>query len=297
VELRWIEAFLAVAEELHFGRAAQRLHMAQSPLSQVIRKLERELGTPLFERSTRVVELSPAGQAFLPHARRVLEELDLARRATTAGRAEVYGNVTIGFSGALNHLTLPPLTRAVRRRHPHIALSLVGRTTTNDAVARLQAGLLDLAFVGLPITAEGIDSRVISVEPLGVVAPSDHPLAGAATVELAQFADDDFVSMPAAPGSILRENMVAAAVESGFRPRVVQEVSDPYVVLSFVAAGVGVSVAPASLRPILPAGCVYLPIAGVAPTLSAGLAWRADDRSSALRAVLSVAVEVLPAPE
>ncbi len=297
MELRWIEAFLAVAEELHFGRAAERLHMAQSPLSQVIRKLERELGTPLFERSTRVVELSPAGQAFLPHARRVLEELDLARRATTAGRAEVYGNVTIGFSGALNHLTLPPLTRAVRRRHPHIALSLVGRTTTNDAVARLQAGLLDLAFVGLPITAEGIDSRVISVEPLGVVAPSDHPLAGAATVELAQFADDDFVSMPAAPGSILRENMVAAAVESGFRPRVVQEVSDPYVVLSFVAAGVGVSVAPASLRPILPAGCVYLPIAGVAPTLSAGLAWRADDRSSALRAVLSVAVEVLPAPE
>jgi DNA-binding transcriptional LysR family regulator len=155
----------------------------------------------------------------------VLEELDLARRATTAGQAEVYGNVTIGFSGALNHLTLPPLTRAVRRRHPHIALSLVGRTTTNDAVARLQTGLLDLAFVGLPITADGIDSRVISVEPLGVVAPSDHHLAGATTVELAQFADDDFVSMPAAPGSILRERMVAAAVESGFRPRVVQEVS------------------------------------------------------------------------
>ena len=297
MELRWIEAFLAVAEELHFGRAAERLHMAQSPLSQVIRKLERDLGRPLFDRSTRVVELSPAGHAFLPHARRVLEELDLARRATTAGQAEAYGNVTIGFSGALNHLTLPPLTRTVRRRHPHIALSLVGRTTTNDALVRLQAGLLDLAFVGLPITADGIASRVISVEPLGVVVPSDHPLADGGPVDLGQFADDDFVSMPAAPGSILRETMVAAAVESGFRPRVVQEVSDPYVVLSFVAAGVGVSVAPANLRSILPAGCVFLPIAGAAPTLSAGLAWRVDDRSPALRAVLNVADEVLPSPE
>src|SRR3954468_19079204 len=101
MEIRWIQAFVAVAEELHFGRAAVRLQMAQSPLSQTIRKLERDLGTPLFERSTRSVSLTAAGQAFLPHARAVLEEVETARRATRASAGGVYGRVVIGFSGVL----------------------------------------------------------------------------------------------------------------------------------------------------------------------------------------------------
>ena len=296
MELRWIEAFIAVAEELHFGRAAERLHIAQSPLSQTIRKLERELGTPLFDRSTRVVTLSAAGQGFMTHARRVMEEVDLAKRATRAGTGDVYGNVSIGFSGALNQLTLPPLTRAVRSRFPNIAFSLAGRTATHDAVQRLRNGTLDLAFVGLPVNSDDVATRTIAIEDLGMVIPTDHPLAGEKTVHLADFADDDFVSMPSTPGSVLREQMVSACIEAGFRPRVVQEVSDPYVVLSFVAAGVGVSMAPTCLRSILPAGCLYLPVSGQAPTLHTGLSWRSDDQSPALRAVLEVAAEVLPSP-
>src|SRR5919107_4923427 len=134
MEIRWIEAFIAVAEELHFGRAAARLQMAQSPLSQTIRKLERDLRTPLFERSTRSVSLTAAGQAFLPHARKVMEEVETARRATHASTGGVYGRVAMGFSGVLNHLSLPPLTRAVRERFPDIALDLVGRVMTRDAV-------------------------------------------------------------------------------------------------------------------------------------------------------------------
>ena len=116
MELRQIEAFLAVAEELHFGRAASRLRMAQSPLSQTIKKLEKSLGAELFERNTRAVSLTTAGLSFLPHARKILEELDLARRAATADTGTVYGRLAIGFSGALNHTTLPPLTRALRQR-------------------------------------------------------------------------------------------------------------------------------------------------------------------------------------
>ena len=114
MEIRQLEAFVAVAEELHFGRAAARLRLAQSPLSQTIRKLERELGATLFDRSTRSVALTPAGVALLPHAHRVFEELELGRQATRAASGVFYGTVSIGFSGAPNHRTLPPLTRAVR---------------------------------------------------------------------------------------------------------------------------------------------------------------------------------------
>src|SRR6476620_7211752 len=125
VEIRQLEAFVAVAEELHFGRADAGLHLTQSPLSQTVRKLERALGVTLFDRSTRSVALTPAGAALLPHAHRVFEELELGRQATRAVSGAVYGTITIGFSGALNLRTLPPLTRAVRRRYPQITVNPV----------------------------------------------------------------------------------------------------------------------------------------------------------------------------
>ena len=146
MELRQIEAFLAVAEELHFGRAAHRLRMAQSPLSQTIKKLEKSLGTDLFERNTRAVSLTTAGFAFLPHARKILEELDLARRAATADSGDFYGRLSIGFSGALNHRTLPPLTRALRHRYPHLDSDPHGGLLTQDALDQLRNGSLDLVL-------------------------------------------------------------------------------------------------------------------------------------------------------
>src|SRR5690625_1659262 len=112
MEIRWLEAFIAVAEELHFGNAAIRLRMAQSPLSQVIRKLERSLGTKLFIRSTRSVELTAAGHSFLPHARAVLEEVELAQRSVKDPDGKVYGKLTFGFTGVLNHRALLKFTRA-----------------------------------------------------------------------------------------------------------------------------------------------------------------------------------------
>jgi DNA-binding transcriptional LysR family regulator len=293
MEMRWIEAFLAVAEELHFGRAAERLHMAQSPLSQTIRRLERHVGTPLFERTTRAVALTSAGHAFVPHARRILAEADLAMRATSAGPGEVYGSVRIGFSGALNHLTLPPLTRALRTRHPHIALELVDRVITDDAVDLVERGALDVAFVGLPVPGSPV-TRTITIEPLGAALPSDHPLADRERVPLAELAGEDWVLMPGQ--SALRTVIVSACHAAGFRPRTAQEVKDPYVVLSLVAAGLGVSLAPTCLRPIMPAGAVWVPLAPPVPQLHAALLWDPARVTDALRALLDVAATVLPDP-
>ena len=180
MELRWLHAFVAVAEELHFGRAAARLQMAQSPLSQTIRKLEKDIGVPLFDRSTRSVALTAGGHTFLPHAYRVLEDVETARQATRASAGGVYGRVTIGFAGVLNHRALPPLTRAVRQRYPDIELTLLGRVLTRDAISQLESGALDLAFVGLPVASPSVRARLIRREPFGAVLPVDHRLAGRA---------------------------------------------------------------------------------------------------------------------
>lgn len=294
MELRWLQAFVAVAEELHFGRAAERLGTDNSPLSQTVRRLERELDVELFDRTTRSVALTSAGHALLPHARTVLAELELGRRATEAPSA-VYGRVAIAFSGAHNHLTLPVLTRHVRAALPHVELVLDPHGHTGAAVRRLLRGDADLAFVGLPVAIEGLAVRPITEDAIGVVVATDHPFAAARTVRLADAADEPLVVPPAADGSILREMLLRAARAAGHEPRVVQEVADPFTVLALVAGGMGVTLAPGCVASILPAGAVFRPLAPAATSVTA-LAWRADDVSPALRAVLAAAEEALPTP-
>jgi len=296
MENRWLEAFVAVAEELHFGRAALRLRMAQSPLSQVIRKLEREVGTPLFDRSTRSVQLTAAGHALLPHAYRVLEEIELARQSARATIGSVYGTVSIGFAGAQNHHTLPALTRAVRQRYPEIQLSLTGRVMTRDGVEQVERGALDLAFVGLPLPPTSLESRLIAQEPLGAVLPSDHPLAQSEAIDLLDLRDEGLITTPTQAGSALQDRAIQACLHAGFRPRIVQEITDPFMILTLVAAGVGIALMAAGVADILPSGAVWLPIAGDQTYMNHGLAWLPTNPSRALRAVLDVASTVLPTP-
>jgi DNA-binding transcriptional LysR family regulator len=296
VESRWLQAFVAVAEELHFGRAAVRLRMAQSPLSQVIRKLEKDIGTPLFDRNTRTVALTAAGHALLPHAYRVLDELDLAKQAAVASAGSVYGTVSIGFTGALNHRTLPPLTRAVRQRYPDVTLTLLGRVMTREGVEQVESGALDLAFVGLPLEPTRLRTRLIGREPFGAVLPSDHRLAADGSIDLAELAGEGFITTPARAGSALQDAAMRACVDGGFRPRIVQEITDPYMVLTLVSAGLGVALMTEGVAGILPSGAVYLPLRGEQTYMNHGLAWSPDNPSPVLRAVLEVAEEVLPTP-
>jgi DNA-binding transcriptional LysR family regulator len=296
MEIRWLEAFIAVAEELHFSKAASRLNLAQSPLSQTIRRLERDLGTPLFDRNTRSVTLTPAGQALLPYARKVFEDLELGRQATRARDGVVYGTVSIGFSGALNHQTLPPLTRAVRHRFPDVTLSLTGRVMTRDGVEHLERGDLDLAFVGLPIDPSRVRTRLIGREPLGVVLPVDHAMAGRSAIDLADLADEQFISLPIGAGSSLAQLTTQACIDAGFRPRIAQEITDPFMILTLVSAGVGIALMTAEAVQILPSAAVLRPLTGRQTYMRHALAWVPDNPSPVLRAVLDLAEEVLPTP-
>ncbi|MFF7337927.1 LysR family transcriptional regulator [Streptomyces sp. NPDC008163] len=296
MELRYLSAFLAVAEELHFGRAAKRLRMAQPPLSQQIRRLEKELGVQLFERNTRSVRLTSAGESFLQPVRTVLDDLDTAVRAARAAGQGAYGRVRIGFAGASSHETLPLLTRAVRAAHPGIELVMTGQTYADVALARVADGSLDLGFVRLPVTAPGVSCRVIDEEELVCALPLDHPLAGRPEIPLDALAGEPFVAFPANTGSTVRDAMTQACEAAGFSPRVVQEAPDSYTILALVAAGVGVTLTVTSVQHIQLSGLVYRPLAGPPIRRQPALAWRTDNPSAALRAVLDVAERALPTP-
>lgn len=291
-----MQAFVAVAEELHFGRAATRLQMAQSPLSQTIRKLERDLGVSLFERSTRSVALTAAGHAFLPHARTVLEEVETARRATRASAGGIYGHVALGFTGVLNHLSVPPLTQAVRNTYPDVELDLVGRVMTRDALTKVDTGALDIAFVGLPVDSAVVRTRLIAREPFGAVLPVGHRLAGRDAIDLAALADDDFIATPFLAGSSLQEIAMQACVDAGFRPRVVQEITDPYMILMLVAAGVGVALMTEGVANVTPPGAVFVPLTGEPVLMLHGIAWSPRRGSVARDAVLALSEDILPTP-
>lgn len=296
LELKQVLSFVTVAEELHFSRAAERLHMAQPPLSQHIKSLERDLGVMLFERNTRSVRLTDAGRALLPHARSLLEAARTAERAAAAQGTGEVGRVSIAFAGATSHAALPVLAQAVRKAHPGIELELQGATFVGIALNRIVDREVDLGFVRLPISRDGIVTHVFQHERLIVALPADHPLAALERVPMAQLASEGFVSFPADRGSSLREHLTQAAMNAGFTPRIVQEAPDTHTILALVAAGVGVSLTVSSVAHIQQPGLVFRELDGPTADLQAAFAWRSDNASPALRAVLDVIATVFKEP-
>jgi DNA-binding transcriptional LysR family regulator len=296
MELRHLKAFIAVAEELHFGRAAERLHIAQPPLSQQIRQLEKSLGVQLFERSTRSVRLMSAGEALLEHARRIVDGVDEATRAARAGGRGEYGKVTIGYAGASSRFLLPSLARSVRAAYPNLELVMIGQTYANAALSRLADRSLDLGFVRLPFQVPGLEYRPIEDETLVCVLPEDHPLADQDDVEITDLANEQFVSFPRDAGSTLRTITQQFCLAHGFSPRIVQEAPDSYTLHSLVAAGVGVTIALSSTTHVQQPGVRYLPLRGESPRFQSALAWHRDNESPALHTVIRVADEFLPRP-
>jgi DNA-binding transcriptional LysR family regulator len=298
VDLIDFEAFVAVAEELHFGRAAARLHMAQPPLSNRISRLENELRLQLFQRSTRHVSLTDAGERMLGPARRVLSEAVGVRDLATSIASGEEGWVRIGFAGASSQRALPLLTSAVRAAHPGIRLALQSQTYVYTAFDLLVSGDLDLAFVRLPVARPELSFRVVEAERLLCALPAGHRLADQESVRLADLVEDDFVSLPEDQGSMLQLTMVSMCLSTGFRPKITQVAPDSNTVLALVAAGAGVTITLSSVSPVQSVGIVYRPITDTQPThLYAALAWRTDNDSPALRRVLAVGEMALPTPD
>jgi DNA-binding transcriptional LysR family regulator len=249
MELRHLRYFVAVAEELHFSRAAQRLHIAQPPLSQQIRQLEDELGVRLLERTRRHVQLTDAGRLVLEEARRTLAQADrvigTARRAAEGSA----GFLRIGFSSSAPYTTLPAILRAFRTEFPDVALSLFERST-EEQIDLLAAGAIDVGFVRRPIenAPESLVARTILREPLIIALPHDHRLRRLPSVSMRSLARESFILFPrqAAPG--LYDQILSLCRRSGFTPRVAQEAVQMQTIVSLVSAGLGVAIVPASMR-------------------------------------------------
>jgi len=287
MELRHLRYFVAVAEERHFGRAARRLHIAQPPLSRQIQALEAELGFPLFDRSRRCV--TPAGEALLSHARRVLETLDLGVRA--AGRAATgqTGRIGIGYPSSVAFSGLPELLRAFRLRSPGVEV-LLRELPPQEQIEALKDARLDVGFIRGPINDHDLASRRVLSEPLIVALPEGHPLAARPRVALESLAREPFVSFPRQRGPAFFDYLVKLCHDAGFSPNIVQEAPQMDIV-SLVAAGFGVALVPGSLKHARRPGLVFRPIVG-SPRTELLVAWRPHDTSPVLRDFLEVVRDV-----
>lgn len=278
MKLRHLQYFVAVAEELHFGRAADRLHMAQPPLSAQIRQLEAELGVTLLHRTTRRVELAPAGEVLLARAREILASVDRATQDTQRAARGELGRLAVGFTGSSTYALLPTLAAALRSALPGVLLDLHGELLTPAQVAGLLDGTLDLGLLRPPrVRQRELAVEVIRSEPLIAAVPQAHPLAAADAVRVEKLSAEPFISYPSHFRSVLHDAIEETCAAHGFLPRVAHEVSETATLVSFVAAGLGVSLVPESTRHMTVDGAVYRPLAGDTTTVELAVAWRRDD--------------------
>jgi DNA-binding transcriptional LysR family regulator len=287
VELRHLRYFVAVAEELHFGRAATRLRISQPPLSQQIRQLEAELEVVLFHRTRRRVELTAAGRAFLPEAQRVLEQADrAARSARRASRGEI-GELAIGFVPSADLDLLPRVLRLWKARVPDVPVELHA-LFPEQQIQALRQGRIQVGLVRLPVDESDLVVEPIRREPLVAVLPARHPLARRARVRLADLASEPMILFPrrVAPG--YRDLFVAACRRAGFVPRRAPETESIQTNLGLVAAGLGVTLMPASIRSLQRAGAVYRPLAPPVPHVDMAAAYGREDRSTIVPPFLAV---------
>jgi len=288
VELRHLRYFVTVADELHFRRAAERLHISQPPLSQQIRALERELGVQLLERNRRSVKLTAAGAVLLRDAREILASVDAAAEtARSVARGEA-GRLALGFVGSAMHGALPGVLRAHRRAFSQVQLVLTEMPTAGQITA-LMAGRIDAGVIRPPVREPGLAFETIHREPIVIALPEDHPLAARHEVALAELVAEPFVLLARREAPGLHESLGEAMAAAGGVPGVVQEVREMQTVVGLVAAGLGVSLVPASVGADEHRGVAFRPVAGTAPTVELALAWRPDDRSPVLAAFLATA--------
>ena len=291
IELRHLRYFIAVAEELHFGRAAEKLYIAQPPLSQQIKQLETQIGVTLFSRTRRKVELTEAGVVFLEQARKTMAQAEYAVSAAQRAATGETGTLEIGFvSSATYHDVIPNIVRVFRERHHGVTLAL-HELTSVEQVQALREGHIQVGFVRPPVGDDTLSLEFVLHETFVAALPSSHPLARTNIVPVAALAVDPFVMLPRNLNLSLYDQIVAICHQAGFSPRVAQEAVQLQTISSLVAAGIGVSLVPAAMQNLRRSGVVYRPLEGVKARIEMAAAYRPDHESAVVRQFLNVVKE------
>lgn len=291
---RLLNQFVAVAEELNFSRAATRLHMEQSPLSHAIRRLEQNMGVPLFVRTKRAVSLTAAGEVLLQQATAILRTehatIAMVRRANEAGS----GKLAVGFVGTVAYGIVPKLLWDFRRTHPGVHLDIF-EMNSREQLKNLVAGQLDAGILRLPLPeTPGLISKTIETDRYAVALPASWRQCTQRSVALSELKNEPFVAYSHDRIPLMHSHGVSMCLEVGFYPNIVCEAWQASSILSFVAAGIGAALIPSHLSELLHPGVVYRPLSRGSPnvTLEIAVVWREVDRSSALASLL----DTLPAP-
>lgn len=292
MDIRSLACFIAVAEELHFRRAAERLNLTQASLSQRIRTLETEIGADLFLRDRRSVALTPAGQAFLPPARKAVENASAAKaQALQAVRGD-RGRLRLGFTVIAFYGGLPEAVQAFRARYPDVSVELV-EMNSPSLEAALAAGEIDIGVLHPPLSTPELIVRPLPDERLLLALPATHRLANKKTIRLADLDGEPFLSAPRAVGPSIYDRVIALFQSVGINVTIIQEVTPMTTLVGLVAAGAGLGLVTEGIARVPRPGVVYRPVVPSPPSLPLAAAWREPALSATGKRFLDVAADLL----
>ncbi|WMW82129.1 LysR family transcriptional regulator [Undibacterium cyanobacteriorum] len=287
IETRQLRYFVAVAEELHFGQAARRLHMTQPPLSQAIQSLEASLGTALFYRTTRQISLTAAGKALLPEARRLLQHADeLSHIAQRAATGET-GKLSLAFVSIADYSVLPPSLRSFRHAYPNVQIEL-HEATSNVQLEALEKSEIDVGLLIPPIPDSSkniLDYRTIRTESLVLALPS-HQKRKKAAQYLSTYKDLPLVLFPRTIAPALHDSILACFQHLGMTPVISQEAIQMQTIIALVSADMGIALVPQSVSNLQRPGVHYQALQDIDAKVEIGVAWRKDNDSPVLKAFL-----------
>lgn len=285
MDIKDLRCFIVLAEELNFRRAAEKLHMSQPPLTRLIGQLERELGITLFERTTRRVELTEAGQSLLREARGLILCADETARRIRHATSEASNRLRVGYVPLALYTVLPQFLDQCRKDFPELELDLRERTTDMQ-LSELCSAEIDIGFIHIPVYSNLLAVKSVYREPMKLAVPNSHPMANHSGAKLTDFASDVLIMHSRAENPAMYDDILRCCTVAGFSPRILQKADDQSC-MALLMAGQGVHFIASGMECLEPNGLKHLAISGIAPTLELAIAWRQEDPSSATKSLVS----------
>lgn len=290
IELRHLTYFRTVAETLHFGRAAELLHISQPPLTRQIAALERELGAQLFDRSKRAIQLTSAGKYFYRDTTEIFKALERAKRNVSSSSTGKSGALKVGFMMSSAYNILPSVTRHYSAAYPEVDMRLT-EYVPNLLATDIEDEKVDVGIMYRPEDCSRLDSHTIYAEPLLAVLPREHRLAGKEAISAAELADDPFVSIPRTIAPVVFDLIIKHCQARGFRPRIVLEANLQQTIVNLVGEGLGVALVPTSMQAMHLDTTVFKPLVD-APLVEVAVIWNKENTNPCIRTFADTAVEV-----
>lgn len=293
IENRLLSSFIQVAEELHFGRAAGKLNIAQPALSRQIAQLEERLDVQLFERTRRKVALTPAGRVFLDHAYKILADVQRATREVRKVNAGEAGRLSIGFIHSSTFGLTPLILRSFRNRYPDVEIELSEMTMAQQLTA-LHERTIDAGILRPPISDLRLASHTLRDERFVLAVPDSHPLSAAGSIKLDMLMEEEFVLFSQQRSPLFHSRVIAMCEQAGFVPRVAQQATQIHTIIGLVRAGMGVSIVPEVAKNLHTPDVQFLDIADNPPPVQVVLAWRRADNSPILKGFTELTISNFP---